>query len=280
MEKLRKTRGITIIELIIICAIICILLAIFTPSYFQFRAKQRVRMTIRTVMEIKKALNNMAQECKGYPIRDDIVDETEFTTIIDQVECIPGKVLPAPHPVSWPTKKLCGGTSLGKMLAVETEGGSNALCVPACKYENGNCYFEAGGQKASIYSMAGLAINEAFAYVQGDECTPAYGGPAFGGGSPGWNYALLKTDADPLDAPVGVICAVGMGFKTPVKVIINTGGFFSGRQVQDGTAVFGLNGNYLGGSACPCGPYCENLVSGEKGCCASCWDKKGIGYNY
>ena len=37
---------------------------------------------------------------------------------------------------------------------------------------------------------------------------------------------------------------------------------------------------YLGGSACPCGPYCEDLLTGRRGCCMSCQNRKGIGYNF
>ncbi len=269
MKSIKKQSGLTLIEMLIVLAIIALLASLATPNYFRFRARQRVRGAIRTVIEMKKALNDMSAECKGMPVRGDVTDENNFLQMIDKQECNAGVGANDSYMYIWKSntgtaKKPCVGTSMGKQLGVESTGGVNAFCQPACVYGSSGC-------GASI----GMMSYELFTEVPGDPCTPNY--PSFGGGSPGWNYNLLT--GAPTEKPVGVLCAISAGYRTPVKIIINTGGYYNGTAVREGSGVYDINGSILP-NQCPCGPWCENMATGEKGCCTSCWDEPGIGYRY
>ena len=265
----RKKKGFTLIELMIVCVIIAgvfgVLLRIAYPSYYTFLARNRVRSTIVKLYTIKKGLQAISSQCRGMPLRQYTGDadnaRDEFLKIIDLYECGRSAEPSNMRLTTWPMVDIeCVGQSLGKQLSVESINGRNALCRPAVEYGSNDV------------PLDGRHFSDVFVGVYGEPCTPHYGGGPFNGGSPGWNYRLLTDTA--LNNPVGVICAVTEGYQTPVKVIINTGGYYNATSVSDGSARFGIGGQNLGSGACSNGPYCEELNTGERGCCSD------MGYNF
>lgn len=265
MKRIRNEKGFTIIELLIVLLVLAALAAIFTPQYYKFAANQRVRGAIRALNEVKKGINDLSTECRGMPLRGDTSDQDNFLQLVDLKECGINPNINTSEMLIWRggDNTTCEGNSLGKIMAVEGEN-SNAFCIPVCEYGETGC-------GRSI----GSSMTELFTRVQGDPCTPSY--PAYSGGSPGWNYNLLT--GAPTQKPVSVICGITTGHKTPVKIVFNTSGVYNGVAVRAGSAVFDINGSTLP-NQCPCGPWCENMATGEKGCCDDCWGQTGIGYKF
>jgi len=260
-------KGTTLIELMIVMLVIAALLAIAWPSYNTWMAKLRVRNAINRLIVIKKGIKSMTNQCKGQPMRSSINDAMEFMEIIDLTECGNSGYPGDRRFTIWPnTEYECEGVSLGKQLGVESVDGKNALCRSACEFGE-NC-------KRSEHRF----FSDVFVNLFGDPCSPSYGSAPYNGGSPGWNYRLLYDS--PINTPVGVLCAVAEGKGTPVKIIINTEGFYSGVNVSEGSAYFGINGETLGSSGCTCGPACEEVTTGRRGCCAPCQGNPGIGYSF
>lgn len=281
MKVKRKSRegGFTLIEMIIamICALIFTSIAV--SSYVHFIDGANVRGAINIVMNIKKAVNDMAVVCNGYPHRTSVADEYEFLTMIDTLECDSSNNSLAPFPKKYPggsTNYCFTAVSIGSMLGVEASGGTNALCVPACNYLEQGC------------SPPKHAITGYFTGIDGSNCSPKYGSAPFSGKSPGWNYNILGNPSLPRNVPVGVICAVTEGrrpfpyqiHRSPVIITVNTGGIYMGMRVQDGTGIFNIDGGLLPGGGCACGPFCEEVLSGRSGCCAPCGGGASLGYKY
>lgn len=279
MKLKRKSRedGFSLIEMII--ALVCILIfaTISTSSYVHFIDGVHVRGAINIVMNIKKAVNDMAVVCNGYPFRTSVLDEYEFLTLIDTLECDPGNPSLTPFPEKYPGDNYCyTAVSIGTMMGVEAAGGVNALCNSVCNYREKGC------------SPGKHAMTSYFTGITGSNCSPMYGSAPFSGKSPGWNYTILGNPALPRNVPVGVICAVTEGRRpvpfqrqrSPVIITVNTGGIYMGNRVTDGTGIYSIDGGLLPGGGCTCGPFCEEVLSGRSGCCGPCGNEDSLGYKF
>lgn len=283
MGFLRKQRGATtIIEIIIVVLIIAIMAGAFTPSYYNYLARTRVKTAIRNIIVIKKTLDIMANICKGYPIRNSPNDLNEMLPIVDVYECKTSGDPLSQAPLIFPKQHECGNHSLGSELLQTAPGAAGtsdptALCASSCRSDDYSCKKNMGTGNFA----------DAFITVSGQTCSPDYGsasGPHYPGNyRPGWNYSLLYTGkpiiSNPRDHPVGVICGFALGYKTTIKIVINTGGFYTGIQVTDGTGIYDIDGAALA-SPCPCGPWCRDMTTGRQGCCGPCWNQRGIGYRF
>jgi type II secretory pathway pseudopilin PulG len=267
MKFLRDKDGTTIMELIVVVIIMATLAMVFTPSYFSYLARTRVKTAIREIITLKKSLDSMATVCGGYPIRISPSDSAEFYPILDIYECGASSDPLNRAPKIWPKENICTSTSLSSELLQSSKSvagivTASGLCNSSCTLGDQTCYHRMGNN-----------FQDAFVTVTGQKCSPV-----FGSFTPGWNYSLLTGNAR--DKPVGVICGIALGYKTQVKIVVNTSGFYNTKKVADGTGVLDIDGTPLS-PACLCGPYCEDLTSGKPGgCCSSCWGQKGIGYSY
>ncbi len=294
MKYISNKKGYTLLEAVIVIGVILILTAGAMTGFSQYVAKNRVKTTIRNLEVLKKALNNMAVSCKGYPIREvtDATDLNSIRPIIDLTECQGNSSNPTDiAPEIYPTNALCPSSSLGNEILPAIPGStagqyhSSTLCHGTCDKDD----------KACIKTM-GLNFYHGFISTNGDDstnrdnCSPSYGGPSgpeFSGVyTPGWNYVLLHNNngTAEVDKPVGVLCGMGLGYKTTVKIVLNTSGFFSGQEVAEGSGIFDITGDTLADN-CPCGPWCEETETGRHGCCAPCTDgggtfHEGIGYKF
>jgi len=287
MKIFREEKGSTLLELIVVMGIIVILSAIGINSYFQYVSRARVKTAINNLIILKKALNNMATVCQGFPMREDPSDMNEILPIIDLTECKGSTVAEdAKNPPVFPTEMGCPQESLGDEIlkaysktTLTESTHSSSLCRSTCKIDNIGCQ---AGRETNFHQMFVTAPEES-----SGGCSPDYGSPAGseyasidGTYKPGWNYALLHDANNSIDKPVGVICGVAPGYKTAVKIVINTAGYFSSTSVEEGSAIFDINGNKLPGGGCPCGAWCQEITYNRYGCCTSCQNKKGIGYRY
>jgi len=290
MKTIGNERGYAkLMEIFIAVIIIIILYMSFTPSFEGYVGRTRVRTSIRNLLLIKKALNNMAATCGGYPIRDNITSMNELLPIIDKTECKPSVTPEAVNPVIFPKENKCEVSTIGsELLPANKESTgvkyhSSTLCASSCRMDDSDCR-----------ANSGLNFWHMFITVTGQDCSPDYGspsGPEFPGAyRPGWKYTLLKDDSARVNQPVAVLCGISAGVKVPVKIVINTGGFYFGTEVPEGAGMFDIDGNSLpvsnGTAGCPCGPYCQEIGgSNQKGCCSSCTDAAGkthpgIGYRF
>lgn len=286
MGFLRKQRGSSsIIELIIVLGIIGILAGAFTHSYYSYVARTRVKTAIRNIIILKKSMDSMAGfgRCPGYPIRDNVTDLDEMLRIVDVYECKTSGDPLSQAPLIFPKKDKCFNYSLGSELLQTTPGAAGtvdptALCASSCKSDDYSC----------IKNMGNFNFASAFITVSGESCSPDYGsasGPHYPGSyRPGWNYRLLydgmPTTTNPRNHPVGVICGFALGYKTTIKIVINTGGFYDSTQVTDGTGIYDIDGDEVDAPSCPCGPWCQDMKTGKTGCCGPCGGLKGIGYKF
>ncbi len=295
MKISRKNKGFTMLEILIVIGIILTLSAIFTTGYTQYVAKQRVKNSIRNILVLKKALNNMATICRGLPEREDPSDMNELLPIIDLTECKGASAESDDiNPKVFPTGMECPQESLGDEIlrtysktTLPQRTHSSSLCRSACDIDDVGCL---QGREPNFHQTFVTVPEES---VGG--CSPDYGSPSgsefasLGEGSyhPGWNYALLNDASNTIDQPVGVICGVSLGYKTAVKIVINTAGFYGSAacggnnngEVPEGVGCYDIDGTTLP-NRCPCGPWCEELATGRSGCCHACEDKSGLGYKY
>lgn len=281
-------------ELLIVIVVIGLLSTVFIPSYLQYTSRTRVKTAIRYILTMKKAVDSMANVCRGYPMRIDDPnmdsDPTDINTllrVIDLTECRGDQSINEYNAYIFPKKNQCTGESISKEMLNAYPGSgastlyhSSTLCKSSCELGDNACYATLG--ENNFWDVFVTDPAEPL-------CSPNYGapaGPEFPGPyTPGWNYNLLYSGypGDVTNAhnkPVAVICGVARGYKTgTVKIIVNTGGYYSGTAVADGSGVFDINGAPLA-SGCPCGPYCKDNLTGREGCCASCGHEKGIGFKF
>lgn len=276
-----RQNGYTLIEMIVALVCLAIFAGLSISSYTTFIDKSRVKGAINIIMEMKKAVNDMSEVCNGYPARSSVGDLNEFLALIDTVECdeanSPGTTYVTKYNGSSGYTDCATNVSLGTFMGVEGGGGKNVLCAPACTYGDKTC------------GRARHAVTGYFVGAPNNDCSPMYGSAPYNGGSPGWNYRLLADASSPRNVPVGVICGVTEGGsykidasrqRTPVVITINTGGYYQNKRVQDGTAVYGIDGKQLPNGGCSCGPYCEEVLTGRAGCCGACGAGTNLGYKF
>jgi hypothetical protein len=314
MKSDRSQRGaVKFMELLVVMAIILIVIGIVLPSYQTFLGRTRTKTAIRNLITIKKSLDTMSNVCRGYPMRsndidvaEDINDLASMQRIIDLTECDGVGDPNAAGPIIFPKQNVCLGAGIGQEIMPGNPAGtgskysSSGLCVSTCEWDDKPCLKELGHGFTSV-----------FASVAGEPCSPDYGMPAgseyTGSFMPGWNYNLLydgypltptagNLTVNPRDKPVAVICGMARGLNEPVKVVINTSGFYSAGgavapgmnpgAVPDGSGMYDIDGTVLPNS-CPCGPWCEDTSTSpaRQGCCAPCTDAAGgyhagIGFKY
>lgn len=275
--KKSENIGHTLVELLVVLGVLLIMIGTFLPIYITFQEKTRVKSAISNLVMMKKALNDLSTTCRGFPISltqatcqppAQGITGAFLQRIVDKDSC---KGSPDISQVYiWPSCKPCEGTGLGDMVGLaskkSTTVAKNGLCEPAC--ENNN----------SCFSYHNYNSNKVFLQVPGDPCSPTLPNT---GSAVGWNYKLLVDAALPMDHPVGVLCGFTSrrGNKT-VRIVINTAGFYAGVKVKEGGAIFNIDGSFLPNGGCSCGPYCEDSLSGQSGCCSPCEGLPGIGYKY
>lgn len=254
---MKKQTGYTIIELIIVMAIISTIAAAMMSSFTAYKDRARVKAAIRQLVLIQKSINTIAGACRGFPIRDvaNINDIDSILPIVDETSC--GGAAKTPTTI-FPSRYQCQGGSLSSELR-------ESLCKSAPTVEDNNSN-NPNFNKMFIALPSGI-----------DACSPNYGAPSGSGypGNyrPGWNYALLF-DSTGIDKPVGVICGTALGHGVVVKVVVNTSGVYSGESISEGSGCRDITGVALV-NPCPCGPWCAELSltgapTGRQGCCASC----------
>jgi prepilin-type N-terminal cleavage/methylation domain-containing protein len=272
MKKLRDSSGYTVIEMLVVLGVLSIFATIMLFSYYNYMSRTRVKTAIREIILIKKGLNNMANVCQGFPIREaaDVTDMNSILPIIDLTEC-QGALRPENdyNPTVYPTDRPCTGDSLGTEVSHAFAGSglstlyhSSTLCRSSCASNDKGCI---SGMNENFHSV--------FITVAGDDCSPNYGGTSGsefpGSYMPGWNYVLLHDNGGTagLDKPVGVICGFALGVhNTTVKIVVNTGGHYQGKDIPEGAGMLDIDGGDLP-TPCPCGPWCQDTSSGREGCC-------------
>jgi type II secretory pathway pseudopilin PulG len=286
MKIVRNQHGFKLLELIIVMGIITILTGAFTTGYIQFKSRSRVKTAIRQIIMLQKALNNMANVCQGYPIREraNVNDMNSLLPIVDLTECKGNTISQeAANPLIYPSQKPCPGETLGSEIlhsynktTLTVQYHSTSLCKSSCSDTDTTCQ---SGMGENFY--------HAFITVAGQSCSPQYGSPSGaefpGNYQPGWNYVLLhnNTVTSAVDKPVGVICGMALGYKTAVKIVVNTSGYYAGDAVPEGSGMYDVDGSKLA-NFCPCGPWCQDLTNSAHptGCCSPCENQPGVGYRF
>ena len=286
-NKRRREKGFTLAEVLVVLCIMIILLGMMTPSYYQYQASRRVRSAISATLVLKTALNDTANSCKGFPRRSltgtDNASLMEFLSIVDQTECGRTTDINDSSILVFPKNENCSHTAISQTTMPSHPYSANfkasGLCSSVCERSDDGCSGKAGVGLGGVFIRDDTTSDSRF-----EACSPEYSGvsgPDYPGNyKPGWNYALLEGFT--LDKPVGVVCSVAMGYKRSVLIIVNTSGYYGGKQVTEGSGIFDMDGDDLD-EPCPCGPYCEELFEavgdGQSGCCSPCIDADGTEYD-
>jgi prepilin-type N-terminal cleavage/methylation domain-containing protein len=262
MKAHRNQYGMTLIELLIVVAIIMILAMVGSPLLIRFKNHRMVSAGIDRVYQLKKAVDEMAKECGGYPIRNLGDSFAQFRAIIDRKKA--GGMLPYKFPLG--TK--CSSTSLQEYIHGSGATQSNLL-ISTCEIGSPGC----AGQ---IHSGVGEDFNGLFVGDAGGPGNIAQNcNVSTGGNVTGWNYVLITDTTNPTNKPIPVVCANVIFKDSSVTVLLNGGGVDGGRQVTDGSGTLGPDGNVVP-NFCPCGAWCSNNDSADTGCCDDCVDTLGV----
>lgn len=255
--------GITLLELVIVCAIMGILAVICTPLILRFKEHKTVSQGIYRVYQLKKAFDSYERDCAGPPIRTNGGAFNDLKRIVD----LDPPSYPLGLPEIYPDKHRCSSTSLKEYLV------GNALAT-VCDKADGDCR---QGKVAGADFSSMLAADTGGVGGIAGQCNA---------NNIGWNYVLIEDLDAPTNKPVTVYCA-DVFFKpnVTVTVVVNGGGINGGTEVTDGAGMVGPSGAVLPNS-CPCGAWCSiNQAGGETGCCDRCTDTmgnshSGIGFRY
>lgn len=259
MKKIKKQTGLTLIEMLIVVAIITVLALGGSPALIRFKNHRLVSAGIDRVYQLKRAVDEMGKECNGYPMRSLGDSFAQFRAIINRKQA--GGMLPTKFPLD----TQCSSTSLQEYISSDLLGSTCEISDPTC----------APNKQAGV----GVNFNGLFVGDTGGPGNIAQNCSVTSGTTvTGWNYVLLTDTTNPINKPVPVVCADVIYSDTSVTVVINGGGVVGGRQVPDGSGTLGPDGVLLP-DACPCGAWCSNNDSGATGCCDDCTDTLGAPYD-
>ena len=265
MKKQNNQSGLTLIEMVIVVAIILILAMVGSPLLIRFKNHRAVSEGIDRVYQLKKAVDEMGKECGGYPMRNLGDSFAQFKAIIDRKQA--GGMLP----LRFPRGTQCDTTSIQEYIYT-------SLLTSTCEISSPGC--AAGKQQSGGDDFNGLFVGDAGGPGNiAQNCSVTSGATVTG-----WNYTLITDTTTPTNPPIPVICANIFYKDSSVTVLLNGGGIDGGRQVTDGSGTLGPDGNLVP-TFCPCGAWCSNNDSGEVGCCDDCVDTTGtkhagMGFKY
>lgn len=266
----KSQRGFTLIEMVIVVAIIVIMAGTGFSVFMRFKERNQVGQGIRQVYQIKKALDSFARECGGYPIRTFGGSWNQLRVIVDRQ----APLFPNGLPMKYPSRSLCDAVSLNDYI------NSNML-RGTCDLDDAGCGENVSQSVNVNFGSLFVAHSSGTGYAQ--SCNASDGTTDLG-----WNYVLLTDSADPTLKPIPVLCAnviVRGGSNTDsMTVVINGGGVANNVQTIDGAGMIGPDGALLP-DACACGAWCEDHLRSNTGCCQTCTDAAGIttdgmGYKY
>ncbi|WP_066500332.1 type II secretion system protein [Abyssisolibacter fermentans] len=115
MKKLKRRKGFTLIELIVVIAVLGILTAIAVPKYSTMKDKAREAVDMENIMNMQKAVDLYYAEYDKYP-----KDSTDLkAAILDVLDTVPEPKACTVFYMDKSTGKVKSGASLPDSGAVE-----------------------------------------------------------------------------------------------------------------------------------------------------------------
>lgn len=149
-----RRKGFTLVELMVVVAIIAILAAVAVPMYTKFQQKSRVSGAIKAAMGTVQAFQDWYQESNDF---SDLSYENVNGTINDTAGVNLGASLPFVEGMTWTvtttTDKVVVDWDWGATTNCPTADCNGELCL-ACNNTNGVCFLEilmdAGSQFSNL----------------------------------------------------------------------------------------------------------------------------------
>jgi hypothetical protein len=262
----QNSHGISVVELVLVTCILGSLLAGGWILITHLKQRQLVGAGINRVYEIKKAIDQMARECGGYPWRTQTPAKDFGWTGLSRIinPCANNNPVCTVHPIglpkTYPRDTDCQASNLQKFIP-------SGLKFTTCATTDANCINNI--TKNSQKDMNSMFVSDAVTL----KCPEPAGAPIV----VGWNYSLVVgTTGTPPTHPtsIPVVCAnIALGKGKTLTVIVNGGGVIGTDKTVEGSGMIGLDGAALA-DACPCGAWCKEYgIAGpgsHQGCCKAC----------